>query len=170
MMKRRKNYESTQSKVDIFNYVTGLISRLRFHTTGGKISLHKPMMILSMFHFCYRYGCESFSYLRLLRKCTEVNDKYGYITGNKDFVCAFWRLKTSGFWEINSDFPLNENLSGDVKKSDLIKFNALASLKKEIAEELNNSKEQIKKIAIFVGKSFWPLDEVDDLLRAFDFD
>lgn len=154
---------------------TNLLSKFDSLTVwrrGGERAPHKPLLALYALGKAVRNERRLVEFEEISKNLVRLLNDFGPERKNHRAEYPFWRMQKDGIWEVKSPENPEWGLtsSGDVKKSELIRFNAFGGFTEPVYREINSDPALFKKIVQKLLDDNFPASIHEDILQAVGID
>ncbi len=151
------------------NALESKFEKIKHWKLGNKTAVHKPLLILYVLSQ-YKKGHKrlfSFEY-ELYDQVKSLLERYNQNSRSQHPEYPFWRLQKDGFWEVNAQNIIEENVSGDVKKKDLFEGQAEGGFKAPFYEKLLENEYSFDFLSLSLLKRHFAEDFHESLINFFE--
>jgi putative restriction endonuclease len=147
-------------------------NRLTIWRRGGERAPHKPLLALYALGKAIRDEKRLVEFEEVSKNLIRLLNDFGPERKNHRPEYPFWRMQNDGIWEVKSpeQSEWNVNNSGDVKKSELIRYNAFGGFTKTVYREIKKNPTLFKKIVQKLLDDNFPPSIHEDILQAVGID
>ena len=116
---------------------------------------HKPLLVLYAIGKLLRDGSRLLPYSEIDDNLGNLLREFGSRQTNYGTQYPFWRLQNDEIWEISDADKIGQTSSGDVLKSDLVRYSVSGGFLEDIAHQLqSDSKLSFEIIQSLLGSHF----------------
>ncbi len=151
------------------NVLESKLANIKSWKLGSKTAVHKPLLILYVLSQ-YKKGHKrlfNFEY-ELYDQVKSLLEIYNQNSRNQHPEYPFWRLQKDGFWEVNVQKVIEENVSGDVKRRDLFTNKAEGGFKSKFYEILLENENSIDLLSLSLLKGHFSESLHESLISLFE--
>ncbi len=147
-------------------------NRLTVWRRGGERAPHKPLLALYALGKAVRDEKRLVEFEEVSKNLIRLLNDFGPERKNHRPEYPFWRMQNDGIWEVKSpeQSEWNVNNSGDVKKSELIRYNAFGGFTKTVYREIKKDPTLLKEIVQKLLDDNFPPSIHEDILQAVGID
>ena len=154
---------------------TDLISKfdqLTVWRRGGERAPHKPLLALYALGQAVRDEKRLVEFEEVSKNLIRLLNDFGPERKHHRAEYPFWRMQKDGIWEVKSPENPEWGLtsSGDVKKSELIRYNAFGGFTEPVYQEIKRDPALFKKIVQKLLDDNFPASIHEDILQAVGID
>lgn len=114
-----------------------LFSQINVWKRGDERAPHKPLLLLYALAKCSRGESREIPYREVDQELRKLLIEFGPSRKSYHTEYPFWRLQNDGIWELQGATGLKTRQSNsDVKKSELLKSNAIGGFSEPIYNQL----------------------------------
>lgn len=154
---------------------TNLLSKFDSLTVwrrGGERAPHKPLLALYALGKAVRDEKRLVEFEEVSINLIRLLNDFGPERKHHRAEYPFWRMQKDGIWEVKSPENPEWGLtsSGDVKKSELIRYNAFGGFTEPVYREIKSDPALFKKIVQKLLDDNFPASIHEDILQAVGID
>ena len=166
-IKENKPEISLMNTIELIEHV----KNISIWKKGGQRAPHKPLLLLFALGKCFRNEGRLISYTNVETALKPLLMEFGPTRKSYHPEHPFWRLKRDGIWELSNFDNINPNpKNGNVRVSDLRKFDVHGGFNEEIYTYLSQNNDGLIKIVSYLLESNFPVSIHEDILRAVGID
>jgi len=133
---------------------------------GGEPAPHKVLLVLFALGRCYQGKGRLTSYADVDDALKGLLLEFGADRSNYRTEYPFWRLQSDGIWQLQGAEKIKPNVSGDVKKTDLLRLGVQGGFTEEIYLALCTDRSLLLEITDIVLNAYSPRTMHDAILQA----
>lgn len=151
-------------------HVKELFERITVWKRDGQRAPHKPLLALYALGRCHRREDRLISYSEIDKALRGLLIEFGPSRKNHRTEFPFWRLQNDGIWQLLGAEAIVPNVSGDVKRNDLLRLDVHGGFTEEIHSLLVKDQRLLYDIVRKILESNFPPSIHEDILQAVGID
>lgn len=137
---------------------------------GNQRAPHKPLLLLFALGRYSRKGARMIPYEQIDRKLSQLLRDFGPSRKSYHTEYPFWRLQNdNNLWELINTDLLEADLTKDVKKTELLKYQVAGGFPEDLYQHLIQYPEEMGKLVSQILEDHFPESISEDILQAVGF-